>query len=82
MTHIFPFLLIIVKALKFEKVLGLFLNTLTACQKYFVLNRDNLTQPIQMQPSLKRKTFSEFFPALLTCRLNFEHFQYKDDPHS
>ena len=35
-----------------------------------------------MQPSLKRKTFSEFFPALLTCRLNFEHFQYKDDPHS
>ena len=82
MTHILPFLLITVKAIKFEKVLGLFLNTMTACQKYFVLNRDNLTQPIQMQPSLKRKTFSQFLSAFLTCRLNFEHFQQEDAPHS
>ena len=30
-----------------------------------------------MQPSLKRKTFSEFFPALLTCRLNLNIFNTK-----
>ena len=36
----------------------LFFNTLTAVQKYSLLNRDNLTQPTQMQLSLKGKTFS------------------------
>ena len=29
------------------KILGLFVNTLTADDKYSVLNRDNLMQPIQ-----------------------------------
>ena len=29
------------------KILGLFINTLTADDKYSLLNRDNLTQPIQ-----------------------------------
>ena len=40
------------------KILGLIFNTSTACQKYFVLNKDNLLRPIQMQSSLKRNTFS------------------------
>ena len=44
------------------------------------LNRDNLTQPIQMQ--LSEKTFPEFFLRILKSSLNFEDFQKKDDPHS
>ena len=44
-------------------------------------NRDNLMQPIHMQLSQKLKTFSEFFPAFSKSRLNFEHFQKKDDAH-
>ena len=50
--------------------------------KYSLLNRDNLTQPIQMQLSRKQKTFSQFFAAFLKSSLNFEHFQKKDDSHS
>ena len=40
-------------------------NALTADDKHYLLNRDNLTQPIQMQLSQKQKTFSEFFFASL-----------------
>ena len=57
-------------------------NTLVAYEKYAVLNRDNLTIPIQMQLSQKQKTFSQLFAAFLKYRLNFGHFQTKDDPHS
>ena len=57
-------------------------NTLNADSKYLLLNRDNLTQPIQMQLSPKQKTFSEYFCAFLKSSLNFEHFQKKDDSHS
>ena len=35
-----------------------------------------------MQLSQKQKTFSEFFAEFLKFRLNFEHFDRKDDPHS
>ena len=45
-------------------------------------NRDNLMQPIHMQLSQKLKTFSQFFPAFSKSRLNFEHFQKKDDAHT
>ena len=64
------------------KISRLFPNTLSADGKYSLLNRDNLTQPIQMQLSRKQKTFSEFFSAFLESSLNFEHFQKKDDSHS
>ena len=63
------------------KILRLFPNTLSADGKYCLLNRDNLTQPIQMQLSRKQKTFSDFFSAFLKSSLNFEHFLKKDDPH-
>ena len=43
------------------KILVLLVNTLAADEKYPVLNRDNLTIPIQMQLSKKQKIFSEFF---------------------
>ena len=62
------------------KILGLFVNTLTADDKYSLLNRDNLTQPIQILLSQKQKTFSPFLSSFLKSTLNFEHFQKKDDP--
>ena len=64
------------------KISTLFLNTLSADRKYFLFNRDNLTQPIQMQVSRKQKTFSEFFAAFFKSSLNFEHFQKREDSHS
>ena len=64
------------------KISRLFPKTLSPDGKYSLLNRDNLTQPIQMQLSRKQKTFSDFFSAFLKSSLNFEHFQKKDDSHS
>ena len=54
---------------------------MTADDKYSLLNRDNLTQPIPTQLSQKQKAFSDFF-SFLKCALNLKHFQKKDDPHS
>ena len=64
------------------KILRLLVNTLTDDEKYSLLYRENLIQPIQILLSEKRKTFSELFSAFLKSTLNFEHFQTKDDPHS
>ena len=61
------------------KISRLFPNKLSADGKYSLLNRDNLTQPIQMQLSQKQKTFSHFFAAILKSSLSFEHFFKKDD---
>ena len=55
---------------------------MTADDRYSLLNRDNLTQPIPTQLSQKKKTFFEFFLPFSKCTLNFEHFQKKDDLHS
>ena len=64
------------------KILGLLVNTLTDDDKYSLLYRENLTQPIQILLSHKRKTFSLYFSAFLKSTLNFAHFQKKDDSHS
>ena len=60
----------------------MFVNTLTADDKYSLLNRDNLTQPIRTPLSQKHKAFSQFFLAFSKSTLNFEHFQNKYDPRS
>ena len=60
----------------------MFVNTLTADDKYSPLNKDNLNQPIRTQLSQKQQAFSEFFLAFSKSTLNFEHFEKKDDPHS
>ena len=60
----------------------MFFNTLTVDDKHYLLNRDNLTQPIQMQLYQKQKSFSEFFFAFLKSILNFIHLTKKDDPRS
>ena len=60
----------------------MFVNTLTADDKYSLLNRDNLTQHIRTQLSVKQKAFPQSFLALSKSTLNFEQFQKKDDPDS
>ena len=60
----------------------MFVNTLTADDKHYLLDRNNLTQPIHMQLSQKQNTFSQFFFAFLMSILNFKHLAKKDDPHS
>ena len=47
-----------------------------------VLNRDNLTIPIQMQLSHKNKNFFSFFAPFLKSSRNLECWENKDDPHS
>ena len=47
------------------KILGLFVNTLVAHDNYSLVNRDNLTQPSQMQISNKQKTLSQYFSTFL-----------------
>ena len=56
-----------------HKILRLFVNTLTVNDQHYLLNRDNLTHPIQIQLSLKQKTFSEFHFAFLKSVFNFKH---------
>ena len=60
----------------------MFVNTLTADEKYSLLNRDNLTQQNRTQLSQKQKAFSQFFLAFSKYTLNFEDFEKRDDPHS
>ena len=64
------------------KILRLFINTLTTDDKYSLLNKENLTQPIQILLYQKDRTFSQIFSSFLKSTFNFEHFQKKDDPHS
>ena len=69
MAEPLPYLFINVKAIDFQKVSvsnmqnlsKLFPNTMSADGKYSLLNRDNLTQPIQMQVPRKQKNFKIFF---------------------
>ena len=62
-----------------HEILRLFFNILTVNDKHYLLNRDNLSQPIQIQLSGKQKTFSEFYFSFLKSLLNFKHWTKKDD---
>ena len=63
------------------KILRVFVKTLTDDEKYSVLYRDSLTQPIQILLSQKQQTFSQFCSTFLKSTLNFAHFQKKDALH-
>ena len=63
------------------KFLRLSVKTLTDDEKYSLLYRDNLTQPIQILLSQRQKSLSRFFSAFLKSTLNFERCQKKYDPH-
>ena len=61
-----------------HKILRVFANTLIVDDKHYLLNRDNLTQPIKMQLSHKQKIFLNFFLAFLKSVLNFKHLPKND----
>ena len=50
---------------------------MAADEKYPVLNRDNLTIPIETQLYEKQKNFFELAAAFLRSRLNFKCFKKK-----
>ena len=43
-----------------SEILGVFVNTLTANDKYYLHNRKNLRKPIQLQLPTKEKSFFNF----------------------
>ena len=63
------------------KFLGLFVNILTADDKYFLLNKGKLTQSIHTHLSKKEKTFSQFVFPYLEFGLNLKYLEIKDEPH-
>ena len=69
-------------ALVRSKILGLFVNTLTAEYTYSGRNMQTLTQQVQTPLSLKQKTFSRFFIDFVKFTWNGEHFQKKGDSSS
>ena len=89
MRALLPARVITVKVAQFQKSLldtwkffRLFLNTLTANDKYSLNSKDKWMQKFQMHFSQKQNHFSQFFSPFFESALNFEHFQKKDDPHS
>ena len=60
-------------------MLRLFLNALTADDKYSDSNMQNFYQEFQTPLSQKQKTLSAFFIAFMKCAWNLEHFQEKDE---
>ena len=65
-----------------QKILRLFVDTLTVDDKHYLLNRDNLSQRFQMQLSQKQKNFLNFFFEFLKSLLNFENLVKKYESHS
>ena len=60
-----------------SKILTVFVNTLTADDKYSLCNSEKIQQPTEMQLTKKQKTFSQFFGSFLKSTSNFEHFGQK-----
>ena len=52
---------------------------MTDIDKCSLPNRDNLMLPIHMELAEKLKFFTGIFLAFSKSRLNYEHFQKKDD---
>ena len=61
------------------EILRLFVNALTADDKYSGSNMQNLPQQFQTPLSRKQNTFSGVFIAFLKCARNLQHFQKKDE---
>ena len=59
------------------EILGVFVNTLTADDKYNLGNCANLQLPITVQLSKKLKAFSQFFVPYLEFISTFKHFEQK-----
>ena len=61
------------------EVLRLFVNGLTADEKYSGSNMQNFPQQFETPLSQKQKIFSGFFIAFLKYAWNLQHFQKKDE---
>ena len=61
------------------EILRLFVNALTADDKYSGSKMQSLPQQFQMSLSQKEKDFFRFFIAFLKCAQNLEHFQKEDE---
>ena len=61
------------------EILRLFVNALTADDKYSDNYMQNLPKQFQAPLSHKQKTFPGFLIAFLNCAWNLEHFQEKDE---
>ena len=56
------------------EVLGVFVNTLSVADKYFLHSSQNFPQRIEKQVSKKQKTFSQVFVPFLKLTFNFNCF--------
>ena len=72
------YLLITVNVVALEKVcfsdnemLSLFVNMFPVNDKHYLVNRDNLTQPIQIQLSEKQKKFFPIFSGIFKIYIKF-----------
>ena len=65
--------------LVWSEILRLFVNTLTADNKYSRCNVHNLGQQVRTLLSQNQKTFFQFFIAFLKCALHLETFENKDE---
>ena len=61
------------------EILRLFVNALTADDRYSGSNMQNLLQQFQTPVSQKQNVFSTFFIEFLKCAWNLEHFPKKDE---
>ena len=68
--------------LVWSDILRLFVNTLTADNKYPSCNVHNFVTQVQTQLSQKKKTFSRFFIAFMKCAWSLEDFGKKDEYRS
>ena len=59
------------------EILALFVNTLTADDRYSRHSRENILHYFQMQLSQNPKTFLKFFIEFLKSTSNFEYFELK-----
>ena len=55
---------------------------MTAVYNYFRWNLENLPQQVQTKMSLKSKTFSWFFIALMKFTLNWQYFEKRDQSYN
>ena len=69
-------------ALVISEILRVFVNTLTADDKYSHRNMHNFPQELQTPLSGKEKAFWGFSIAFLKCAWNVEHFGKKDEYRS
>ena len=64
------------------EILVVFVNTLTADEKYPVQDCQSLPLPIQMQLYEKAKFFCQSFAPFPESNSYFKHFERKDDRHT